>query len=84
MLVAGFNQSKIKMWRRCQKQYAFRYDYSPDGKELVPKQSKVQLERGTWLHALIQAFFEEEAGLDGDWHEVHEELTGKFNLIFDE
>ena len=80
----AFNQSKVKMWRRCQKQYAFRYDYSPEGKELVPKVSKVQLERGTWLHALIQAHFEEEAGLEGDWQEVHDELTGKFNSIFDE
>jgi len=72
------------MWRRCQKQFAYRYDYSSEGKELVPKVSKVQLERGTWLHALVQAHFEEEAGYESDWREVHADLEGKFNSLFDE
>ena len=51
----GMNQSRIKMFRRCQKQYSFRYDYAEDGLELVPKVPKVQLRRGSWLHALQEA-----------------------------
>ena len=87
MTLAAFNQSKIKMWRRCQKQYAFRYDYSPDGKELVPKHAKVQLQRGTWLHALIEAHFREEAGMSmakGTWKEVHAQYKAEFDKLFEE
>lgn len=48
------------MFRRCQKQYSFRYDYAVKfgGKktdELVPKVSKLPLYKGTWMHALQEA-----------------------------
>jgi len=82
--LANLNQSKVKLWRRCQKQFAFRYDYAPDGKELVPRIPKVQLTRGTWLHDLIEAHFREEAGWDDDWREVHERHVDLFNTFFDE
>jgi hypothetical protein len=72
------------MWRRCQKQFAFRYDYADEGMELVPKITKAPLSRGTWLHALIEAHFREEAGQDADWREVHQAYVGKFNTYFDE
>jgi|SRR5215475_7621973 len=78
------NQSKVKMFRRCQKQFAFRYDYSPDGKELVPKIAKVALTRGTWLHDLTEAFTREEAGYDVDWRDVHQTHVDLFNTYFDE
>jgi PD-(D/E)XK nuclease superfamily len=83
----AFNQSKIKMWRRCQKQYAFRYDYPElyeEEGEMVRKRHREGLYRGSWLHALIEAHHREWAGLDGDWEEVHEELTEKFDALFDE
>ena len=83
--MTNFNQSKIKMWRRCEKQYAFRYDYSPEGKELVPRVVKLPLQKGTWLHALLEAHFREEAGLEeADWMEVHKQFVRKFNTYFDE
>lgn len=84
--MTNYNQSKVKMWRRCQKQFAFRYDepYAPEGKELVPKVLKLPLTRGTWLHALLEAYFREEAGQDADWQEVHQAYVDKFNTYFDE
>jgi len=75
------------MWRRCQKQFAFRYDYPEElGEEgeMVRKVVGAGLYKGTWLHALIQAHNQSWAGLDVDWHEVHEELAQQFNNLFDE
>lgn len=82
--MANYNQSKIKLFRRCQKAFAFRYDYSPEGKELVPKVPKDALRRGTWLHELVEAHTREEAGYDDDWREVHKAHVRKFQTIFDE
>ena len=91
----GMNQSRIKMFRRCQKQYSFRYDYAEDG-ELVPKRPKVQLRRGTWLHALQQQHNIEWAVASGfknkipkklrkrSWQDVHAEFTEEFEGFFDE
>jgi PD-(D/E)XK nuclease superfamily len=84
MTLTNYNQSKVKMWRRCQKQFAFRYDYGEDGFELVPRVLKAPLTRGTWLHALIEAHFREEAGQDADWRQVHQQFVDKFNTYFDE
>src|SRR5215472_10554451 len=86
----GMNQSRIKMFRRCQKQYSFRYDYAEDGLELVPKVPKVQLRRGTWLHALQEAHNREWASDSGfdipfqPWEDVHEGFTKEYDELFDE
>lgn len=80
------NQSKVKMWRRCQKQFAFRYDMVP-GQELVPKTPKEGLFRGSWLHKLVEAHHYEWAQLDDEfenWKEVHLGLKAKFDKLFDE
>jgi hypothetical protein len=59
--VANFNQSKVKSFRRCQKQYSFRYDYAKlyGGKkgnlEMIPIKKKLPLYRGSWMHALQEA-----------------------------
>jgi PD-(D/E)XK nuclease superfamily len=60
MSVTNYNQSRVKMWRRCQKQYSFRYDYAEyygngAGREMVPKVHRLPLYRGTWMHALQEA-----------------------------
>lgn len=67
MTVTNFNQSRVKMFRRCQKQYSFRYDYAEyygdkPGMEMVPKVSKLPLYRGTWMHALQEALHHQWAG----------------------
>lgn len=97
----GMNQSRIKMFRRCQKQYSFRYDYGqrffdcgPDD-EMTPKRSKVQLHRGTWMHALQQAHniewaidsgFKKQIPKDQrvGWKEVHESFCAEYDQLFDE
>lgn len=60
----ALNQSKIKMWRRCQKQFAFRYDYADEGQEMIPKVSNQALTRGSWMHLLQQVHHTLWAGKD--------------------
>jgi hypothetical protein len=80
------SQSSIKSWRRCQKQYAFRRDYAPEGKELVRRAPKLALRRGDWMHKLQEAHHRAWAGVKkgSDWEQVHEKMTAKFNAYFDE
>jgi hypothetical protein len=59
--VAAYNQSRVKMFRRCQKQYSFRYDTAgllgmdPD-LEMVPVLKKKGLTKGSWMHSLMEAY----------------------------
>lgn len=99
----GMNQSRVKMFRRCQKQYSFRYDYAhryfPKAKkadEMVPKKKKVQLHRGTWMHAVQEAHNREwayESGFkkkdvwpDGrvTWQDVHGSFVAEYDSLFEE
>jgi hypothetical protein len=64
MSVVNYNQSRVKMFRRCQKQYSYRYDYGGDGLEMVPAVSKLPLYRGTWMHALQEALHYQWAGVE--------------------
>jgi len=52
--VSAYNQSRIRLFRKCQKAYSFRYDYAPGNQELVPRVSKVGFYRGSWMHMLQQ------------------------------
>lgn len=83
----AYSQSKVKSWRRCQKQFGFRHDYAPVGKEMVRRAPKLALSRGTWMHSLQEAHHREWAGVKGkkaDWEAVHERNTRKFNTYFEE
>jgi len=82
--MTAFNQSGVKSFRRCQKQYAFRHDYAQEGLELVRRAPKLTLHRGSWMHALQQAHHRQWAGLPDDWEETHEQWTARFNRLFDE
>jgi len=103
--MAAFNQSRVKMFRRCQrppKQYSFRYDYAAKyggkrGQEMVPKLPKTQLYRGTWMHALQEAFhrgWAVDSGFkpkqvypNGEielWPEVHARFEEEYDALFDE
>lgn len=67
-VIKNYNQSRIKQFRRCQKQYSFRYDYAPwfggkPGQEMVPVRKKLPLYRGSWMHALQQALHYQWAGV---------------------
>lgn len=83
----AYNQSKIKMFRRCQRQFAFRYDTNPKKGELVPRTPALPLHRGTWMHALQEAYHRELAGIEGpesDWKVVHARFEEAYDALFDE
>ena len=97
MTVVNYNQSRIKMFRRCQKKYSFRYDYGEDHQEMVPKKRKLPLYRGSWMHALQEALHYQWAGFEqfsiefgtetfdvSSWEELHEDLTEEYDQLFDE
>lgn len=69
--MANISQSRVKQFRRCQKQYSFRYDYAKlygekPSLEMVPLRKKLPLYRGTWMHALQEALHHEWAGVPYD------------------
>lgn len=80
-MTVNFSQSRVKQFRRCQKQYSLRYDYAkfyPElakGKkrvELIPSRKKLPLYRGSWMHALQEALHHQWAGIE------------EFDLVFGE
>lgn len=80
----AWNQSRIKLYRRCQKAYAFRYDTSGDSRELVPRVPKIQLKRGTWLHALQEAHHRQLAGEKNQIEAVIQQMAAEYDKLFDE
>jgi hypothetical protein len=68
------SNSKAKTFRRCPKQYEFKYVMG-----LKPKRRKVQLERGSWMHELLMVDADGE-----DWTVRHAQLTEQFYGLFEE
>lgn len=68
------SNSKANTWRRCPKQYEFKYV-----DKLERKQKAIQLKRGSWLHELLEVHYK-----GGDWREVHAEYEAGFMLLFEE
>lgn len=68
------SNSKVKTWRRCPKKYEFKYVM-----KLEPKQKSVQLERGSWIHALLEAHYRGES-----WKAVHKRLAREFYNLLEE
>jgi len=69
MALTNYNQTRVKQFRRCQRQYSFRYDYykwypalANGGREMVPRVHKLPLYRGTWMHALQETLHHQWAG----------------------
>jgi hypothetical protein len=68
------SNSRAKTWRRCPKQYEFKYV-----RKLERKRKSTALYRGDWLHQLLMVHY------DGhDWRERHAELSVKFLNMFEE
>lgn len=68
------SNSKLKTFRRCPKSYEYKYV-----QRLTPKQRALTLERGSWLHSLLETYY------DGDnWKAKHNELTKEFYLLNEE
>lgn len=68
------SNSRIKVFRRCPKQYEFKYIMG-----LRSKRKSVQLERGSWIHELLMIDADGE-----DWRDHHSILTKKFYNLFEE
>ena len=66
------SNSRHKTYRRCPKQYEFKYIMG-----LKPKSKAIALERGSWLHKLLEVHYD-----GGDWKVAHRELTDEFNGYF--
>lgn len=68
------NQSRIKLWRRCQQAYYYR-----EVEKLEPKRKSLPLEKGSLMHLLAETFFNR-----GDWRAVLDKYRGGFEQLMDE
>lgn len=68
------SNSKVKTYRRCPKQYEYRYVH-----RLKPKRHAVALKRGDWLHQLLMTHYDGE-----DWLTRHSTLERDFYKLFEE
>jgi RecB family exonuclease len=74
------SNSKAKTFRRCPKQYEYKYVLG-----LRPKTRELPLERGTWMHSLLEAHYLSKSFLDYPrWEKVHKRNTKKFYAMFEE
>lgn len=65
------SNSKAACFRRCPKQYEFRYV-----KKLKKKRTALPLKKGSWIHELLMTHY------DGkDWRVRHKQLTAQFNKL---
>jgi hypothetical protein len=68
------SHSRIKTWRRCEKQFDYKYV-----QKLRAKSKNKNLEMGSWIHELLMHYRDGE-----DWLKHHRELERKFNTYFEE
>lgn len=68
------SNSSLNTYRRCPRKYRFKYIEGLQSRERV-----IQLERGTWLHSLLQEYYN-----GNDWKAKHKELTREFYNLFEE
>lgn len=68
------SNSKANCWRRCPKQYDFRYE-----RKLRAKRIALPLKKGDWLHQLLMVHYDGQ-----DWKIRQRELTQKFGQLFQE
>lgn len=70
----NFNQSRIKTFNRCPKQYEYKYV-----EQLEPKRKMRPLYLGSWVHACLEQLYK-----GGDWKIGHAEYVNNWNKLFDE
>jgi hypothetical protein len=68
--------SMLKQYLACPK--AAQYKYAERLKPKMATRRDQPLRRGTWVHELLQAYYEGK-----DWREVHRRNTAKFNTLMD-
>jgi hypothetical protein len=69
--------SMLKQYLACPK--SAQYKYAERLKQVKLTRRDQPLKRGTWVHELLQAYYE-----GGDWRAVHAANTKRFELLFDE
>lgn len=70
----NFNQSRVKTFNRCPKEYEYKYI-----ENLSPKRKVRPLFLGSWVHACLETHYR-----DGDWRIGHGEYVEQWNKLFDE
>lgn len=88
------SNSKANTFQRCPKKFHYRYELG-----LRPKVKALPLERGTWLHTLLEVHYANDPNhiiypgkrgvgkgikVGNDWRKAHRVLTNAFNNLFDE
>jgi hypothetical protein len=68
------SNAKLKSYRRCPNAYRYKYVLG-----IKPKQRRVQLERGSWIHELLMVHNDGE-----DWRQRHRELSKQFANLWEE
>lgn len=68
------SNSRLNTFSRCKNKYRYRYI---EGWEIRKK--AIQLERGSWLHKLLEVYYRGE-----DWRAEHKRLTKEFYNLFEE
>lgn len=72
--VVNFNQSRLKTFNRCPKQYEYKYI------ELLEPKKKVRpLFMGSWVHACLETYYTQ-----GDWKIGHAEYVKVWDSLFEE
>lgn len=70
----AFNQSRLKTFNHCQKQYEYKYI------DLLQPRRKVRpLFLGSWIHAALETHYR-----DGDWKIGHQQYVEQWDKLFDE
>lgn len=72
MLPRHINQSQIKMWRRCQRQWWYHY-----GLGVEPKVKARPLTLGSWGHRALETHY-----VEGDWRIGYREGLEKYKKLF--
>jgi PD-(D/E)XK nuclease superfamily len=69
-----FNNSRIKVFQRCPKQYEYKYIQL-----IEPKKHARALLLGSWVHRALETYYTE-----GDWKVGHQEYVALWDKLFDE
>lgn len=70
----NFNQSRIKTFARCPKEYEYKYIQL-----LAPKMRVRPLFLGSWIHSCLESHYR-----DGDWKLGHAPYVAQWNGLFEE
>ena len=68
------SQSMMKTFLGCPREAMYKYHM-----KLQPKKGSLPLERGKWMHTILESYYKGE-----DWKPEHAKLVNRYNQLFDE